>query len=170
MGRRFCSPARLPSCPPPCGPGGGHVNTAWLCSRSCGRQAVTAGARSWRCAREWGRVADVCAFLHPQRPALPSHRCPRGLAGRTGAGRGGEGGLLAREVSRVTQVGQHGDCYQNCGPRRASELLPPLLRLCTAQSQRVPWADLLSVLWPRASHPLLHQPGLCLRFWSSGRL
>lgn len=26
----------------------GHVNTAWLCSRSCGRQAVTAGARSWR--------------------------------------------------------------------------------------------------------------------------
>lgn len=26
----------------------GHVNTAWLCSPSCGRQTVTAGARNWR--------------------------------------------------------------------------------------------------------------------------
>lgn len=106
----------------------------------------------------------------PSAPGPAKPQVPPRLGGEDWGWARRGGGLLAREVSRVTQVGQHGDCYQNCGPRGASELLPPLLRLCTAQSQRVPWADLLSVLWPRASHPLLHQPGLCLRFWSSGRL
>lgn len=41
----------------------GHVNTAWLCSPSCGRQAVTTGARSWRGAQAWGRGGlRLCPF------------------------------------------------------------------------------------------------------------
>lgn len=78
----------------------------------------------------------------PAKPQVP----PR-LRGRTGAGRGGESGLLAEEVSRATRVGQHGDHHQNHGPRGASELLPRVLRLSTAQSQGGLWADLLSALW-----------------------
>ena len=105
----------------------------------------------------------------PSAPGPAKPQVPPRLRGRTGAGRGGEAGLLAGEVSRATQVGQHGDHHQNHGSRGASELLPRVLRLSTAQSQGVLWADLLSALW-LGPPTLLHQPGLDLRFWSSGRL